>query len=245
MDTGKIVFIIVIGWTLFIHGGLSYLIIKNKDYHLISGFSKRPKEEQEYLMNSGYIEALGKVFKITFFILLIGFVLGLFSVPYGLEIAFGFYFAVILAGLIWVQKYEVPHKRKKMYWISSIIFVITIAIVVGAGIATSIGGDIKITDKELIITGAYGVEWALAEIKEVELLDELPKVKLRANGISTTNQKKGKFVLEEPYGRGLLFIKGNTSPYLYVATEEDYVILNRENKEETIKIYNKLREFIE
>ena len=61
MSPAKIGMIILFGWIAIILGGLTYLIFKKKDATLISGFSNRPKEEQEQLKKSGFIEALVKL----------------------------------------------------------------------------------------------------------------------------------------------------------------------------------------
>ncbi|MCR2822236.1 DUF3784 domain-containing protein [Lederbergia panacisoli] len=245
MSTGTIIFIIAMGWALIIYGGLTYLIVKKKEYSLISGFLNRPKEEQEYLIHNGYIEALGKIFKITFYLFAATFLAGLLPIPYGFEIGIAIFIIVLLGGIIWVQKFEVPHKRKKMYWITGGIMAVTIALIGGLTIAGMGDNEVKVNHESLEISGMYGVKWPVEDIMSVELLDELPEVIMKSNGFASAGQLKGHFQLEEPYGSGLLFVNGKNSPYLYVATKKDFLILNRKNSEDTINIYESLLKILE
>lgn len=244
LDPSKIGIIILLGWVVIIYGGLTFLIVKKKDLTLISGFSNRPKEEQEQLVKSGFIEALSKLLIITFILFVTMYVLWIFSVPYSLEVGFSLFILVLLVGTVWIQRYEVPHKRKKMYWITGII---SVMIVVPIVVLTYVGlseNEVTVSDDTLIVSGMYGIEWKLSDIESVELFDELPHVKVRTNGFAAGEHLKGRFLLEEPYGGGLLFVRTKTGPpYLYVATGDDYLIVNRSDAEETKLIYEALRTY--
>ncbi|MBS4196753.1 DUF3784 domain-containing protein [Lederbergia citri] len=240
MSTGTIIFIIAMGWALIVHGGLTYLIVKKKEYSLISGFLNRPKEEQEYLIQNGYIEAVGKILKVSFYLFATTFLVGLLPIPYGFEIGIVLFLIVLLGGLIWLQKYEIPQKRKKMYWITSSIMAVTVALVGGLTIAGLVDNEVTVSHEAFKISGMYGVEWPIEEIKSVELLDTLPEVITKTNGYASSGQLKGHFQLEEPYGSGLLFVNKKNPPYLYVETNKDFLILNRKNIEDTRTIYESL-----
>jgi hypothetical protein len=240
VSKGMLIFIVVMGWTLLVHGGLTYLIVKKKEYSLISGFNNRPKEEQDYLIEKGYITTLGKIFTYSFYLLLLATLLSILRIPYGAEFGFGLFIVFLLSGLIYLQRFEVPHKRKRYLWIMGSISIVTVGVIVGALYTGSTENEVKVEANHLIVSGMYGVEWPIEEINNVELLEELPEVIMRENGFSSENVRKGKFRLEEPYGQGRLFIKGDEGPYLYINFGDDFVILNREHKEETISLYERL-----
>src|SRR5690625_5044852 len=160
------------GWTLIIHGGITYLFAKKRDLSLLNGFSNRPEEEKNYLMESGYLHAMGKLFTLTFWLFLITFIIGLFSIPYAFGVGLGVFIITLFAGLIWIQRYEVPHKRKKMTWIISLISVSSIIIIaVAVGVAV-IGNDVHVEDNTFEITGPYGIEWDISDIESVERSEE-------------------------------------------------------------------------
>lgn len=240
MNTGTIIYLLLMGWTLIIYGGLTYLFAKKKDYMLLSGFHKRPEEEQEYLKESGYLDAIGKLFTITFWIFAATFILGLLPIPFGFEIGISIFTILLFGGLVWIQRYEVPHKRRKMTWIMGSISggtLLFIGIIIAVGY---IENDINVDEETFEITGMYGVEWDIDAIQHVELLEEMPEVIARTNGISSSNLQKGRFKLEEPYGTGVLFVQRNEdADVLYIATEEEYVMISRD-AEETRDIYEKL-----
>jgi len=236
MSTGALIYLITMGWTLIILGGITYLFRKKQDYTLVSGFSNRPDEEKEFLKESGYIDALGRLLTTTFYLFLAAFIFGLLKVPFAFEISLGVFILVLMIGIIWIQRYEVPHKRKKMFWITGIISAATIIFIAAITGIGYIDNKVNVHENTFEITGMYGVEWNLAEIEKVELLNELPKVEFRTNGFAISGILKGRFTIEEPYGNGLLFIQERTAPYLYVATNEEYVIINRKNSSETKEI---------
>ena len=245
MSTDTIVFLITMGFTLIIHGGLTYLVVKKQDYSLISGFYNRPEEEQQQLIENGYPQAIGRLLFYTFIILFISVILALFQIPYGFEIGMLLFLIVLLGGSIYVQKYELKHKRKKYYWITGIVAAIVITFVIVLGYLGLEEHDVIINDRQLKVTGLYGVEWPIDEIDRVKLLDELPDVVAKSNGFAAFNRLKGSFRLKEPYGGGgKLFVYKGRAPYVYIEKDDDYIILNQKDGSETQKLYDQLLEKI-
>lgn len=245
MSTDIIAFLIIMGFTLIIHGGLAYLVIKKKDYSLISGFSNRPEEEQKQLIENGYTQAIGKLLLYTFIILIISVILALLRVPYGFEIGLAVFLIVLLGGSIYVQKYELKHKRKKYYWTTSIVAVIVLAFISILGYFGFEENEVVIDERHLKVSGLYGVEWPIDKIDQVKLMDELPEVVVKNNGFAAFGRLKGTFRLEEPYGKGKLFVYKGYEPYLYIAKDDDYLIINYKTKKETKKQYERILEKME
>src|SRR5699024_6443575 len=118
------------------------------------------------------------------------------------------------------------------------VFSVVIVVFIGGVIVWGTrSNDFIVTETTFEVTGPYSNEWNLSEITSVELWDELPTIEFRSNGISAANKKIGNFKLEEPYGRGLLFINGSEPPYLYIETDENYLILNDQDGEKVEEIY--------
>ena len=55
---------------------------------------------------------------------------------------------------------------------------------------------IQVSSDSLVITGSYKYSVELGEIRSVERLDSLPKIKIRINGIGWPNIKIGHFLVE-------------------------------------------------
>lgn len=87
----------------------------------------------------------------------------------------------------------------------------------------------------------YGFEINIGEIENVELTDELPKIKIRTNGFSFGNIKKGFFNLDK-FGKSRLLIHSDLTPYLILTKNNgDKIIINFKEKIETEKIYEKIK----
>ncbi|MGM8214862.1 DUF3784 domain-containing protein [Bacillaceae bacterium W0354] len=240
MSKGMIIFIIVMGWTMLIHGGITYLIVKKKEYSLISGFYNRPEEERNYLIENGFIDRMGNFLIQSFYLLVLTFLLVVFNIPYGIGIGIGVFILHFFIGIMYLTKYEVPHKRKKTRWLFGSIFIGTFIFIGVLFVYGYMDNEVTVTDDMLEISGMYGIEWSLEDIEEVQLLDELPEVEYKSNGFATSDLLKGKFRLEEPYGKGILFVRKGYKPYLYVSMGDEYIILNRGNETDTKDLYQSL-----
>ena len=237
-----LLYIVAMGWTLIVMGGIAYLFKVKKDFSFLNGYANRPDEEKQYLEESGYLDATGNLITQSFWIFLITFIGGFFSIPYVFAIGMAIFILHLMIGLVWIQRYEVPHKRKKMLWITGFLAagtIIFIIVITGVGF---VDNEIHVDRDTFEITGMYGVEWKLEDIERVELLDELPEILMRTNGFSMSGIRKGKFQLEEPYGNGLLFINREEGPYVAVFTDDEYLIMNRKDEGNTREIYTKLLE---
>ncbi|MGN8645741.1 DUF3784 domain-containing protein [Gracilibacillus sp. HCP3S3_G5_1] len=231
------------GWALLIFGGLTFLIVKQKDYFLISGFANRPKEEQEYLKQNGFIDALGKLLICAFILFAVSFILGLFSVPFGFEIGLAVFTIVLLTGTIWIQRYEVPHKRKKNYWILGSVWAVTFLFLIGLSVYSLSENEIAVEEDHLIISGMYGNEVSFSDIEQVVKMNQFPEVIVRINGFAMNNRLKGKFQIAGYSETVTLFISGDSTAYLVVKTKEDTIIFNRDTETELDRLYQQLQTY--
>lgn len=247
MNTGTLMYALIMGWVLIIYGGLAYLFAKKENYFLLNGYEKRPDEEKEYLKESGYLQATAKLLVYSFWVLLASFIIGFFPVPYGFEIGMGVFIVTLLGGLIWVQRYEVPRKRNRMRWLIGGISVATIGFIGWLVIDGFTDNTFIVTEETFEVTGSYGFEWETADIVDVQLLDELPEVRMRINGTSIGGIAKGKYRIEDPFGTGRLLIQNGdeTNVVLYIETADDFVMISRETDEETKVLYEEVRKAIQ
>jgi len=80
-------------------------------------------------------------------------------------------------------------------------------------------------DTKFIIKGMYGEEIAYSDIKEIELTENLPTIKLKAKGFALGDHRKGYFHTD---GQGVkLFISGKQGPFLKIKTKNEEIYLNR------------------
>ncbi|MET3682873.1 cellulose synthase/poly-beta-1,6-N-acetylglucosamine synthase-like glycosyltransferase [Alkalibacillus flavidus] len=207
MSEGMIIYSIVMGFTLIIMGGLTFLVYKRNDFTLISGFANRSKEEQQQLIQSGYTDAIKRYLLHTFIILFVTFIVSFLPIPYGMEIGFSVLLLYSLIGIVWIQRYEIESKRKRGYWITGSVAVVLIVGITGLTIWAFQPNQVTITDKQFTVSGLYGVEWSQSDIEEVQLLEEMPDVLIRTNGFAIQNLAKGHFRVDQ-YGSARLFLRG-------------------------------------
>ncbi|WP_253701358.1 DUF3784 domain-containing protein [Bacillus sp. FJAT-29814] len=230
VQLGMILMFLLLGWAM----------LQREAYWLISGFSTRPKEEQEELIANGFPQRTGKLMIATAVGMVLLMPLYWTSFAYTFEVQFGFMLVFLMGGLIYLSKYEVPKKRKRSYIISTSLFVVVIG-------ALGVLEYIAYQDYELIargqsfeITGVYGDEWPYQEVTKVELLDEMPEVTFKQDGFGMSTIAKGRFKVKD-YGSSLLFIRKETSPILYIEMGKKKIFINAKTPERTTEWFEELK----
>lgn len=100
-----------------------------------------------------------------------------------------------------------------------------------------------VTKERLHISGIYGLTIDMRAITSVELIEELPSVSLRTNGIGLGPIKKGFFIVEG-LGRCRVLFNGNYSPYLIIRTNNgETIIINHKNKEYILSLASTIRSY--
>ncbi|MEH7177722.1 PH domain-containing protein [Neobacillus vireti] len=87
----------------------------------------------------------------------------------------------------------------------------------------------------------YGDEWTYKEIISIELMDHLPEVTVRTNGVGLPALSKGQFKVTG-YGTSLLFIQKGSSPYIYIEMKDRKIFINDKDPEQTQIWYQQLIE---
>ncbi|KAA9021852.1 DUF3784 domain-containing protein [Niallia endozanthoxylica] len=229
---------IYIGIQIFVIGLfflLGWAVRYKKQYGILSGFNGRSEEEQKQLIENGFPQKTGSLLIWTALGMLILLPLVFTSFPYAIEVQYGFMIIFILSGFIYLTKYELPHKRKRSYWISSVIGVAVVGLICVIMFLGYQKSDLVIKEATFAITGMYGDEWNISEIEEVELMVEMPEVTIKSNGFAMGTIAKGKFQVKN-YGSSLLFIR-KQPPYLYIKVKNQSIFINGASPEETQNWY--------
>lgn len=89
----------------------------------------------------------------------------------------------------------------------------------------------------------YSESFAIREITDVALSHDIPRIRERSNGYSAGRTLRGHFTLDS-LGKGKLFIEYGISPYLVVHRGTDFVIVNFEDPNITLSLYEKLKSIL-
>lgn len=238
---GLVAIQVIIAFVFFI---LGWAVRFKKAYYLISGFSSRPETEQQQLIANGSPQKTGSLLIITAVVLLLLLPLNFTSFIYAMEVQFGGMLFMLLGGFIYLSKYEVASKRKRSYTISTVIFVVVFGSVAALSIFSYQANELKVQQDHFEITGMYGDEWKITEIKSLELMEEMPKVTARTNGVGLPTLSKGHFRVND-YGSSLLFIHKGSAPYLYIELENKHIFINAQDPLKTKAWYEALKEQLE
>ncbi|WHZ01254.1 DUF3784 domain-containing protein [Neobacillus sp. YX16] len=211
---------------------LGGVVRKKKGYWLISGFASRPKEEQEELIRNGYPQRMGGLLIITAIGMLILLPLMFTSFKYAMEVQFGFMIIFLMGGMIYLTKYEVPKKRKRSYVISISLFIVIIGGISALSYFSYQGYELVAKEESFEITGMYGDEWNYEDITSIELMEKLPEVTVRTNGVGLPTLSKGHFKVRG-YGSSLLYIQKGSSPYIYIELKDKKIFINDKDPEQT------------
>lgn len=98
-----------------------------------------------------------------------------------------------------------------------------------------------ITDSEFVISGMYGLEIKLADIRQLDTLPSLPAIRRRTNGYAAGKTFKGNFTLSDKSRVKLFITKGNP-PYISIRTDDVQIYLNFKDSRKTVELYNELKD---
>ncbi len=145
--------------------------------------------------------------------------------------------------IIKANKFDHNPPRKSTKYVVA-ISVLTIA-VIAAFIAYGMNpATIKIKEDKLIFTGMYGTSRTLEEITGICLIDSLPDIGLRLNGLSIGGISKGWFKLKDG-GNCLLLLSSHSKPYImFKENTGKEIFFNSKNSEITEALYKELKKWI-
>lgn len=213
---------------------------------LISGYNSATPEERAYMKEKGIVKFTANYLYALAGIILGGHLLERAGVPNAQEwswLAFGL---VAVLMVIRSRRFNPPGPPSPQRKRASILAVIILAVVAAVIAWNAYPADIALTESQLTISGAYGTEIGYTQIEKITLLEEMPPVDIRTNGISMGPINKGHFQLKD--GRKvLMFLRNRTAPYLMIEFKTDHkpIILNQKSAEETTALYEQLQKQVE
>lgn len=103
--------------------------------------------------------------------------------------------------------------------------------------------DIVIYGDNVKITGQCGSTLKKTSIINIELINEMPKIKSKVKGNSIMDIKKGKFKLEDNEIVNL-YLESKDGPYLKITTDNNTYYINYKDDSETKKSFENLKSIL-
>ena len=230
---------------LYLLLGMSFIFLfvgliitpKNAPY-LLAGFNTLTKEEQQQIKLEDYLRFFRKVHLfLSSSLLLVGLLIKHFMPGDSLLYWVLFYPLLIYLHMIFKSQKYFPSTRKNKLKTSVGISVLMLTIVAGGiGYASLLPSTLEFEDEKLIITGAYGLTLEKAQTT-TSVVESLPKLKRRVNGVATQKILKGYFVTDKGTKIRVLtnsrkgpFIKFEAMGEVpvYYASDQDFSVLKKE-----------------
>lgn len=125
----------------------------------------------------------------------------------------------------------------KWVWVS---MGLTAAFVIMVFVLSDKAPKIEVSEETVSVSGIYGRDIPTSEIVSVELLEALPSIRQRTNGSSTFKYNKGHFLLKN--GEKCIMMVRLNAPYIEIRTSDNLFYLNGATQEETLTLYEQLKQ---
>ena len=103
---------------------------------------------------------------------------------------------------------------------------------------------IEVSGDNLVIRGSYGQIVSIDEIQSCEMLEKMPKITIRTNGIGLPNVRIGHFRVSG-IGKCRLYINLKYPPYVHVATVSGkHIFFNTKDPEGTAGLFEAVSDSI-
>lgn len=231
---------VLLGWAIKYKGA----------YWLIAGYNTMSPEKKGKVDTIGLGRFMGNMIFILAAIILAAFV----SSHLGLHLAGSLAFVAILPVTIFIiikaQKYDGntrdPQGRMKTGSKTAIIVVVLLLVLISLGIGVALynsgqPAEFSIQGGSLEISGMYGQTIPLDAINNVELLDTMPQITRKNNGLDVAYVRKGRFSLAGQ-GQAILNVNISKPPFIRLDTDSGLFFINGGTSEQTQELYHDILE---
>ena len=132
-------------------------------------------------------------------------------------------------------------KNQTMRYLLNIVIIAMLVLLTYFGIRPP---RVTVSDNYIKISGLYGVQLRIDDIKQIELREALPPIKSRTNGMDLFGiAKRGIYNLEE-LGRTRLISFSAGGPFILMHAGNEWLVINFKNPDETEALYDELEAVI-
>lgn len=221
--------------------GIGFAINKKNAGYLLAGYNTISAEEKAKID----IEAYLKTFKRFHVFLGLSFLLlgGLFIYFLGEDYT-GLFLAIypILAYTGWLLRgrlyFKSPIRKLAIGMLFFSLFIVVILFWAGQKQT-----EIKIYDHAITLTGIYGETIKKDDLENIELVGELPSIKMRVNGFALSTIKKGVFKTQEGE-KVKIFIHSESDVYIKILKMDGKQLYFNDKKGGTKAIFEALENWI-
>lgn len=211
-----------------------------KAYDLIAGYNTAPPEIKKQVDKKGLGNLVGNGLFLLALIMVSGHVARGKGLIWVEPVSWALFLGVVIYIVVRAQSFTPVQNRRNTLsiLIGSLVFVMAIAAFV---VSSALKPSVTVDNQEIKISGLYGMSIPLSEVNSIELKDSIPEIITKSNGLGFGAIYKGDFVLKG-IGRARLFLRSSEGPFIIVQTKNYPAIINYSDREETVNIYNMLKD---
>lgn len=210
--------------------------------NLISGYNTMPAKEKAKVDVDGLSSHMcNSLIVIGLLIILASLVIKMVGIPISPTILM---LGIILPGTLYMVIGSQSYMKKVSRSVSKTGTIIGVVVLVVCAVGITIlmlsgtrSPQFEVTGNQLNISGIYGLE---TKVSSVKLLEELPTIKMKTNGFSLGENKRGNFNLEE-FGQCKLFIESMAGPFIYIETNDKPIIISTQSRAKTEELLTELQ----
>lgn len=223
---------------------IAFIVNENNAKYLLSGYNTMSDVERQNFDIKSFIPYFRN------FHIFLGITLLLFSllIRYFVNsdwsgIFFGIYPILAYVFFIWKSNQFTKNKSKKQIITTYVAMVVLLLLIIFVFYEFNNGlkdNEIIVSPKKIEITGDYGLEIKITDLKSVELVKQLPKISSKTNGFELEIIKKGYFRTESDEKVKLL-INSKKTPIILLITNDNQRIYYSSKEKSNVELYNEVK----
>lgn len=125
--------------------------------------------------------------------------------------------------------------------IACVILTMTGVFIIIMFAGTNNENEFILNDTDLVVKGQFGENYPLSALVSVELIDEMPAILSKKNGVGLSSKHiyKGLFSMDI-LGDSMLYIHSAEKPFILLHTDTKPVLINLKDPDDTRILFNKL-----
>jgi hypothetical protein len=223
---------------------IAFFVNENNAKYLLSGYNTMSEVERQNFDIKSYIPYF-RNFHIFLGVtlLIISLILLYFVNSDWSGIFLGTYPILAYVFFIWKSNQFTKNKSKKQkvttYAAMSVMFLL-FSVIIYEFKSSLKDNEILVDSKKIEITGDYGIEINISNLKSIELIKKLPEISSKTNGFALETIKKGYFRTENDEKVKLL-INSKKTPIILLITNDNQKIYYSSKDKSNEEIYNEVK----
>lgn len=221
---------------------MNYISVKlaKSNPDIISGFKMSDEPEQRTL-DEAWLNKMFRYLTIANILTITGGVIGIIldlQILYFVSLTMPLFLALLLG---YMQRKGGKGEKKKKTAIITILTALILLICLPVFYTVQNDLDVTISDDKISISGLYGQDIPLQEIKETKLCTSLPDISIKKNGFDLAKTRLGHF--RTTAGEDIMLFTHSDSCYMrIVKTNGTTYYLSSKDSKETVQIFTDLQE---